>query len=163
MKTAILYDSKTGNTAFLAHALAKSLPNVSVYTPDCCNTIEADRIFVGFWTDKGTCSQSLQAVFPLLAGKEIFLFGTAGFGTQSWYFEQIIERIKQILPSSCHVIGWYMCPGRMRAEVRQRYEAMCADPETQEKGQQLLENFDFVANRPNDSDIAALLSQVSKL
>ena len=38
---------------------------------------EAELIFVGSWTDKGTCSDRLRAVLPSLAGKQIFLFGTA--------------------------------------------------------------------------------------
>lgn len=163
MKTAILYDSATGNTAYLAQALQQEYPNAVFCTPQDCDVAQAERVFVGFWTDKGTCSQRLQAVLPKLAGKEVFLFGTAGFGTSQAYFAQIIERVSANLPDSCRVIGWYMCAGRMGEAVRKRYEGMCQVPETREKGQMLLHNFELAATHPDTQDIAALLEQVRVL
>ena len=59
MKYAIVYSSKTGNTAALADRLHDILPHehcvyfgdTSHYSPD----LGADLIFAGFWTDKGSC------------------------------------------------------------------------------------------------------------
>ena len=56
MKYAIVYSSKTGNTAALADRLHDILPHehcvyfgdTSHYSPD----LGADLIFAGFWTDK---------------------------------------------------------------------------------------------------------------
>lgn len=160
MKTAILYDSATGNTAYLAQALKQEYPQAVYCTPQDCDIEQAERVFVGFWTDKGTCSERLQAVLPKLAGKEVFLFGTAGFGASQEYFAQIIARVSEKLPDSCRVIGWYMCAGRMGEGVRKRYEAMCQVPETREKGEMLLRNFELAATHPNEQDVAALLEQV---
>lgn len=160
MKTAILYDSATGNTAYLAQELKQEYPQAVYCTPQDCDIEQAERVFVGFWTDKGTCSERLQAVLPKLAGKEVFLFGTAGFGTSQEYFAQIIARVSEKLPDSCRVIGWYMCTGRMGEGVRKRYEAMCQVAETREKGEMLLRNFELAAAHPNEQDVAALLEQV---
>lgn len=160
MKTAILYDSATGNTAYLAQALKQEYPQAVYCTPQDCDIEQAERVFVGFWTDKGTCSERLQAVLPKLAGKEVFLFGTAGFGASQEYFAQIIARVSEKLPDSCRVIGWYMCTGRMGEGVRKRYEAMCQVAETREKGEMLLRNFELAAAHPNEQDVAALLEQV---
>ena len=160
MKTAILYDSATGNTAYLAQALKQEYPQAVYCTPQDCDIQQAECVFVGFWTDKGTCSERLQAVLPKLAGKEVFLFGTAGFGASQEYFAQIIARVSEKLPDSCRVIGWYMCTGRMGEGVRKRYEAMCQVSETREKGEMLLRNFELAAAHPNELDVAALLEQV---
>ena len=110
------------------------------------------------WTDKGTCSDRLRAVLPSLAGKQIFLFGTAGFGADQAYFSQIIRRLEGELPQNCTVIGWYMCPGRMGEGVRRRYEAMLQDPVSAGQAELLLKNFDAVRTRPDERDAQALLA-----
>ena len=55
MSYAIVYSSKTGNTKILADTLHDCLPQA-----DCCYfgspnpaAMEADTLYVGFWTDKG--------------------------------------------------------------------------------------------------------------
>lgn len=107
---------------------------------------------------KGTCSDRLRAVLPSLAGKQIFLFGTAGFGADQAYFSQIIRRLEGELPQNCTVIGWYMCPGRMGEGVRRRYEAMLQDPVSAGQAELLLKNFDAVRTRPDERDAQALLA-----
>lgn len=110
MKQIILYDSATGNTEYLAKALSHALPNVPCGPVGSLDCSKAELVYLGFWTDKGTCSDRLRAVLPSLAGKQIFLFGTAGFGADQAYFSQIIRRLEGELPQNCTVIGWYMCP-----------------------------------------------------
>ena len=160
MKYAIVFSSKTGNTKQLAQAISEALP-----AEDCLyfgapspEALKAQRIYVGFWTDKGTCSDRLRAVLPSLAGKQIFLFGTAGFGADQAYFSQIIRRLEGELPQNCTVIGWYMCPGRMGEGVRRRYEAMLQDPVSAGQAELLLKNFDAVRTRPDERDAQALLA-----
>lgn len=55
MSYAIVFSSKTGNTALLAQTLQEQLPQA-----DCCYfgapdaaALAADTLYVGFWTDKG--------------------------------------------------------------------------------------------------------------
>ena len=92
------------------------------------------------------------------AGKQMFLFGTAGFGADQAYFSQIIRRLEGELPQNCTVIGWYMCPGRMGEGVRRRYEAMLQDPVSAGQAELLLKNFDAVRTRPDERDAQALLA-----
>ena len=105
MKQIILYDSATGNTEYLAKALSHALPNVPCGPVGSLDCSKAELVYLGFWTDKGTCSDRLRAVLPSLAGKQIFLFGTAGFGADQAYFSQIIRRLEGELPQNCTVIG----------------------------------------------------------
>lgn len=60
MSYAIVYSSKTGNTKILADTLHDCLPQA-----DCCYfgspnpaAMEADTLYVGFWTDKGNADES---------------------------------------------------------------------------------------------------------
>ena len=160
MKIAIVYASETGNTAQIAQAIREGCQGheIVAFGPLPRDVGEAKLIFVGSWTDKGTCSDRLRAVLPSLAGKQIFLFGTAGFGADQAYFSQIIRRLEGELPQNCTVIGWYMCPGRMGEGVRRRYEAMLQDPVSAGQAELLLKNFDAVRTRPDERDAQALLA-----
>ena len=165
MRAMILYDSATGNTEYLAKALGKAMPGVPCCRIGTLSLAEtealgaADRVYLGFWTDKGACSQRLREVLPGLAGKKVFLFGTAGFGAAEDYFAQIIERVRAELPQDCTVTGWYMCAGRMSEVIRLRYEEMLENPATKRKAQLLLANFDAVQAHPNADDAIALLEK----
>ena len=73
-KAVIVYDSATGNTKFLAEQLAAALPGVPCGPVGTADVSGADLVFLGFWTDKGSCSEALRAFLPALAGKRVFLF-----------------------------------------------------------------------------------------
>ena len=57
MSYSIVYSSKTGNTALLAQTLRECLGEESClyFGPPSAQALKAQRIYVGFWTDKGTC------------------------------------------------------------------------------------------------------------
>ena len=107
MKLAVWYDSATGNTEYLARQLAEALPGASCAPAE--RGEDGELICLGFWTDKGTCSDRLKAQLPRLAGKRVFLFGTAGFGGSEEYFSAIARRVAAELPEDCRVgapAGW---------------------------------------------------------
>ena len=92
MSYAVVYSSHTGNTALLAEAVREALPQEDcIYfgTPDL-KALTAETIYVGFWTDKGTCDASVAQFLQELTHQKVFLFGTAGFGGAPDYFEQIL-------------------------------------------------------------------------
>lgn len=161
MKYAICYNSRTGNTAKLAEAIRQTLPAL-----DCvyCGAPHgaahaADMIFVGFWTDKGTCDSQIEAFLRTLENKKVFLFGTAGFGGSEAYFTQILERVRANVPASCEIIGTCMCQGKMPDVVRERYAAMEPSP----KRDLMLENFRKALGHPDDTDLDALTARVKEL
>ena len=82
MSYAIVYSSRTGNTALLAKAVQETLPQADcVYCgAPAPEALAADTLYVGFWTDKGTCDQAVADFLRQLTGQKVFLFGTAGFG-----------------------------------------------------------------------------------
>ncbi|MEG0071432.1 MAG: flavodoxin family protein [Raoultibacter sp.] len=162
MKYIIAYSSATGNTEFLAREIQAALP-----AEDCvkCAAVRnvtdhdiaaADRVFVGFWTDKGTGQESVADFLHRLAGKEVFLFGTAGFGQEQSYFDQILDRVQQAMAPSAKLIGRFMCQGKMPATVRSRYVSMAKDPAMADRMQMMIANFDQAASHPNATDCANL-------
>lgn len=163
MKYSIVYSSRTGNTAKLAQRLRSHLP-----PQDClffgnpqAEAAEAELIFVGFWTDKGGSDSDTAAFLNTLRGKQVFLFGTAGFGGSDAYFAQILQRVQPCLDSSNTLTGAYMCQGRMPESVRRRYEAML--PQDPEKMQALIHNFDSALSHPDENDLVGLDQAVTPL
>ena len=154
MSYAIVYSSVTGNTALLAQTIREALPRES-----CCyfgapdpQALSAERIYVGFWTDKGTCDAAAAQFLRQLTGQAVFLFGTAGFGGDGAYFQRILERAEENLGPEVRVVGTYMCQGKMPPAVRRRYEAMEDSP----RRAAMLENFDKAVSHPDTQDLARL-------
>ena len=98
MTCAIVYDSRTGNTEELARAVAEALPAQGrlafgrVGEVDAASVAQADRVYAGFWTNRGDCTDEMGELLAGLAGKEVFLFGTCGFGADETYFAGVAAR-----------------------------------------------------------------------
>lgn len=163
MKYSIVYSSRTGNTKFLAEHLKSILPDASViyFGGPSPEAAEADLIFLGFWTDKGCCDETISSFLAPLKSKKLFLFGTAGFGQNDAYFEQILSRVKEKIPESCQVTGTFMCQGKMPDSVRKRYESMM--PQDPQKAKQLITNFDQALLHPNKDDLKHLDQTIHNL
>ena len=162
MSYAIVFSSKTGNTALLAQTLQEQLPQA-----DCCYfgapdaaALAADTLYVGFWTDKGKADADTLEFLQQLHSKRVFLFGTAGFGGSAPYFEKILAATQKALDGSNTVIGSFMCQGKMPVSVRQRYEDMKAKPLHIPNLDALIENFDKALSHPDAADLEQLKQAV---
>ncbi|HJC50311.1 MAG TPA: flavodoxin family protein [Candidatus Anaerostipes avistercoris] len=163
MKYSIVYSSRTGNTKLLAEQIKTILPEESLISSGqpSDEAAEADLIFLGFWTDKGCCDETLSAFLRTLNGRKIFLFGTAGFGQSETYFQKILSRVRELIPASCQVIGSFMCQGKMPVSVRKRYEGLMEqDPE---KARALIANFDQALTHPDQNDLQRLTEKIREL
>ena len=164
MSYAIVFSSKTGNTELLADTLHSCLPQA-----DCCYfgnpnpaAMEADTLYVGFWTDKGKADESSSDFLKQLRGKQVFLFGTAGFGGSEEYFNKILKTVQKDLHSSNTVIGSFMCQGKMPMSVRQRYENMKKQPLHLPNLDAMIENFDKALSHPDADDLERLKQAVKQ-
>ena len=163
MTYSIVYSSKTGNTKMLADALHQALPaDDCLYfgAPDA-QALAAERIYIGFWTDKGTCDAETAAFLAQLTQQEIFLFGTCGFGGGVASFEQILARVRDLLPESVQLVGSYLCPGKMPQSVRDRYVRIAEEePAKRSHMQKMIFNFDCALSHPDANDLQALIEEV---
>ena len=157
MRYSIVYSSNTGNARQLAEAIEQQLPTGDLLycgAPDTA-ALQADVLFVGFWTDKGSCDAKVAELLKQTGGKTVYLFGTAGFGQSQQYFDQILARVRENLPAGAVYGGGYMCQGRMPQAVRSRYEAMQAKEPENARYQMLIENFDAALAHPDTNDLEA--------
>ena len=165
MRYAIVYSSQTGNTALLARRIRATLglEDCQSFGEPGAETPTADLLFVGFWTDKGTCDEKTAAFLARLSKKRVFLFGTAGFGGSEAYFKQILDRVRSLLPAGNEVVGSFMCQGRMPASVRDRYEKLLIDFPDQQRYQMLIKNYDLALPHPDADDLRRLDGAVAPL
>lgn len=162
MKYGIVLSSKTGNTAILAEKIKETL---TAYECSYFGGIDKapshmDIIFVGFWTDKGTCDEGIMNYLQQLENKKIFLFGTAGFGGEASYFEQILKRVEKNISKTNTIIGTFMCQGKMPIGIRKRYEIILQQNPEDKKMIQMIDNFDKALAHPNDSDLSHLCRKI---
>lgn len=121
MKYAIVYSSKTGNTAALADRLHDILPHehcvyfgdTSHYSPE----LGADLIFAGFWTDKGSCDDRTRIFLKNLQNTKIALFGTAGYAAPD-YIHSILKQAEANIPVNNTVLTGFVCQGKMQPGSR---------------------------------------------
>ena len=178
MNIALITNSKSGNTAQLAQALREAfavsdvqlvcdvelpdVPDATQLEDATAQALLADAVCVGFWCDKGSCTEGVAKLLERMDGKRVFLFGTCGFGGSQEYFDQIIERVKEHLPQTAELAGAFMCQGKMGPGVRARYEAMLAKNPTDARAQALIDNFDLALAHPDAEDLKAAASLAAR-
>lgn len=162
MSYSIVYATATGNTKLLADNVAEVLGSECVYfgQPDE-KAKESDVIFIGFWTDKGTCNEEIKDFILGLKNKRIVLFGSAGAGDED-YLNMVINNVKKEIDKSCEVIGEFMCQGKMQQSVKARYEIMLAEKPGDKQILSLIKNFEEALNHPNEEDLNRLKNKVKE-
>lgn len=164
MDFSIVYSSKTGNTKMLADTIYKCLDKDECkYYGDINNyNLDINDIFVGFWTDKGTADETSLEFLKSLKNKNIFLFGTAGFGESEVYFKNIINNIMHNIDKTNKVKGAYMCQGKMPFSVRDRYEKIKKEGD-KANIDALIDNFDKALSHPDNNDLKELTNMIKSL
>lgn len=163
MKYAICYASKTGNTKLLADTVKEALPKEDLiyFGKVDPKAYEADRIYVGFWCEKATCSEEVADFLKGLHGKELFLFGTAGFDNVEAYFEDILSRVKVHLAEDVTLVGTFMCQGKMPMTVREKYVSMKESSKSSiPNWDEMIENFDHALHHPDEEDLNRLKAKI---
>jgi len=156
MKIAIVYASETGNTAQTAQAICEGCQGheIVAFGPLPRDVGEAELIFVGSWTDKGTCAPVVKEFLQGLHGKRVALFGTAGFGPAEVDFSSIADRFRAEVPEENQVLGTWFCPGRMPPAVRARYEAQLKEKPGDARLENMLRAYAQALSPPDGTDLA---------
>lgn len=179
----IVFSSRTGNAAELAEAVREALPEGTCeyfgsvngdggfdgrgYAGAGCGRTSSaipasETLFVGFWTNQGVADRETQQLLGQLRNRNIFLFGTAGFGGSEAYFQAILDKTKAFIDDSNTVIGTYMCQGKMPHSVRERYMKMKEQPDHMPNIDAMIENFDKALSHPDADDLKKLANLVSE-
>lgn len=155
MQYAVVYSSKTGNTRLLAEQIQKQKgSDTCIYFGEpSAEVLCADVLYIGFWTDKGSCDAQMKAFLSEIHQKTVYLFGTAGFGKSEAYFDKILQNVTAEIPEDNVVHGGFMCQGKMPQAVRKHYENMLEKNPNDAKAKMLLDNFDMALTHPDATDL----------
>lgn len=157
MKTAVVYSSITGNTKKLAELIAHKC-NAEYCGEPCDKALEAETVYVGFWTTRNSCGADIKAFIEKLDHKKVFIFGTAGYNNTKEYFEEILESVKTIVPNSNSIIGSYMCQGKVADTMKEKIKD--AKPEMYEAIKEKLAEGE---EHPDEKDMENLEERLKKL
>lgn len=162
VKYSIVFSSLTGNTKKLADTIRAVLPkeDCDYFGAPKAEELHSEMLYIGFWTDKGNADNATLQLLSKLRNKKIFLFGTAGFGGNTAYFQKILNRAACSIDASNSVVGNYMCQGKMPSSVRERYMKMKDQPEHPTNIDTLIENFDRALSHPDEMDLEGLKNAV---
>ncbi|MFI3230723.1 MAG: flavodoxin family protein [bacterium] len=155
MKKSIVYSTVTGNARNLGEHISKTLGDSSYCGPLSDEAIEADLVFVGFWTTKFSCDDKVKAFLGKLKDKKVFLYGTAGYDFTEEFFNGIIEEVKKSVDPSCEVVGSFMCQGKV-SDAKQK----AIKDADEEKYNSMKENLDKSVSHPDASDLDALAKAI---
>ena len=158
MKICVLYDSVTGNTKMLADVIEKKYMGTLTDDP-----ADADVVFLGSWTDKGSLSEKMKAQAEKNHGKKVFIFGTCGFGGSAEYYERLYQRAAALLDESNEIIGHYYCQGKMPMSEKERYVSMLREHPEDKRMQVSLQNFEEALTHPDQNDLDRLSEMLDGL
>ena len=113
MSYAIVFSSRTGNHAPAGRSCPRraACGECLYFGPPSAAALAAGRLYIGFWTDKGSCDEALAAFLPQLAGHEVFLFGTAASGRTRLTLTRSLAGWGRCCRLPPAFLGRFMCQG----------------------------------------------------
>lgn len=156
MKILVTYSSKTGNTKKLAEGIYEGLGDMEktiLPMKDAENLDEYDIVLAGYWVDKGGPNTEAAEYLKKISGKKVGVFATLAFWPDSEHGYQSILRGEALVKENNHVIGKYICQGKIDPRMIEIFKKM---PEgnphkpTPEKQKRYV----ISANHPSAADIA---------
>lgn len=155
MKKAIVYSSVSGNTKLLATQIKGLLTEETYCGKPDDSTLDADFIFVGFWTIAFSCSKDIQEYLAKLNNKKIFLFGTAGYNDTPEFFEGILNSVKTHINDTNEVVGEYMCVGKVSQAKQDAIKNM-----DEEKFNNMKACLEASLAHPNEDDVVKFKTSI---
>lgn len=155
MKFKVIFASQTGNTELIAKTIYEAIPSsdkdiLRVQEPDTRES--ADTYFIGFWTDRGTCSMDIMDYLGELHNKNIALFGTCGMGSDKEYYHRIENQVSAMIPDDNLYLGTFLCQGKMPIQARNKYEEMLKSNMNPDFARYMIHNFDQGLLHPDSED-----------
>lgn len=166
MKTYVIYSSKTGNTKKIASqifgAIAKYEAAELVSVDEIkSHHLEANRLAVGYWNDKGTADKMILDFAEKVTDKELILFGTQGADPESDHGKQCIENVNKLFSDS-NILGHFLCQGRIDPELTKMFERLPADhPHAMDENRR--KRHEQAASHPDQDDLSNAAAMIERI
>ncbi len=156
MKILVTYSSLTGNTKKLAEGIYEGLgekDKVICPMSEVTDMSEYDIVLAGYWVDKGGANKEAAEFLSHIEGKKVGVFATLAFWPDSEHAYKSILAGEHLVNEKNHVIGKYICQGKIDNKMVEMFEKMGEDSPhkpTPEKRKR----YEISANHPSKADIA---------
>ena len=165
MTEAIIYDSLSGNTEYLAKEI-KSIKKNAYYEKINDKLIEElpeyGIYYIGSPIIKGMCTDKIKRLLQKIENKKIFLFITTGYKGED-YYESLTRRILEIIRKSNQILGIFLCQGKMQDAVKERYIKLIQEHPEDKNLKVSLENFEQAKPHPDENDKKDLIEKIQEL
>ncbi len=173
MRYAVIYSSVTGNTAKVAEAIHRIMPEgTEIFRVNEAPAPELfDFIALGFWADRGRPDKAMLSYMGKVHGlnKTLALFGTMGAWPDSDHARKFMENAALAVEGNI-VAGTFACMGRVNPRVTDGMAKMknSRHPDTPERRARLAEaekhpdEADLLAAREKFKTIFSLISGLKK-
>ncbi len=119
MKYAVIYQSKSGNTKFLAETICDELEGTERILVDIDKMKEipvADFYFIGFGIHDYACRLEIADMMERMAGVRYALFMTCGLVPTEKYRANLLKTLEIWLPENSKQYGAFLCQGRVSSD-----------------------------------------------
>ncbi len=127
MSKAIVYSSITGQTKKLAQVINENVDDILYCGKPDEKAYDADVLFIGSYTIAFDVSNDIKKFVEGISNKKVFLFMTAGYGSDHQYLQPIIDTFKNHLNDTNEIIGTYICQGEVSLGKREAIKKMNID------------------------------------
>nr|WP_255814112.1 flavodoxin family protein [Acidaminobacter sp. JC074] len=163
VKTIIIYSSITGNTKKLAHAIYNHKSTFDIMAVEDVNDLKAyDRIYLGYWVNRGTADEATLKLLKDITNKEIAAFGTSGQYSDSPVSLKYSNSVNDLILSDNVYLGGYICLGKIEESRTERRLKIAKGEKhylTEEGYKRHLES----RKHPDEEDIDRLLRWVDSI
>ncbi|MUM78521.1 flavodoxin [Pseudodesulfovibrio sp. F-1] len=150
MSLLVVYSSRTGNTRKVAESALRALPENAVLASveDAPSPEGFTAVAVGFWVDRGGPDAKALKYMEGLRNLKVGAFGTLGANPDSPHAAEVLRRTAEHLQGN-HLLGMFLCQGRVDPAVVETMKRSAHHPMTQERQDNLRE----AERHPDDIDL----------
>lgn len=155
MKILVTYSSLTGNTKKLAEGIFAGLEG---YEKDIMPMKEVadlkayDTVIAGYWVDKGGPNEEAAKFLQTIQDKKVGVFETLAFWPDSEHAYNSILAGEKLVKGKNHIIGKYICQGKISDKVVKAFENMPKD-NPHYPNEEKRKRYRISANHPSQADI----------
>jgi len=159
---AVIYSSRTGNTAKVAEHLAQALDASCHSVKDTAGVSEHADLCIGTWIDRGTADAAAKKYIETLRGRRVFIYGTLGAEPDSEHAEKCIANIRALFDPSNEILGAILVQGAIDPMLIEMFKSMPKD-NVHAFTEENAARYEAAASHPDEGDFAQVIAAAKEV
>ncbi len=161
---AVMFESETGNTEFIASAIYSALPSENSILLDLKkqgSVPEARMYFIGFGIYNGTYSMNVINLLEEITDRKAAFFVTCGNVPDDALKNSLEDKIKVWLDDESQFAGIFVCQGRLPEDALEKYRQ--GSYQKVKQTEKVLSHLEELQKHPDESDCENAILFVRKI